>query len=104
MKIKDKIWDEKIHWFKFKFRLIFFAIGILFTILKILEVTIWSRSFVITMIFVVLELIFYGMFFAPLIATHATGTPLGICTMESRESSPPKSLVFIGTVITGQGV
>ena len=62
MKIKDKIWNEKIHWFKFKFRLIFLAIGILFTILKILEVTIWSRSFVITMIFVVLELIFYGMF------------------------------------------
>lgn len=68
MKIKDKIWNEKIHWFKFKFRLIFLAIGILFTILKILEVTIWSRSFVITMIFVVLELIFYGMFFAPFIS------------------------------------
>ncbi len=67
MKIKDKIWDEKIHWFKLKFRLIFLAVGILFTILKILEVTIWSRSFVITMIFMVLELIFYGMFFAPLL-------------------------------------
>lgn len=68
MSVKDKIWDEKIHWFKLKFRLIFLAIGFIFTILKILEVTVWSRSFVITMIFMVLELIFYGMFFAPLIA------------------------------------
>lgn len=25
MKIKDKILNEKIHWFKFKFRLIFFG-------------------------------------------------------------------------------
>ncbi len=68
MSVKDKIWDEKIHWFKLKFRLIFLAIGFIFTILKILEVTVWSRSFVITMIFMVLELIFYGIFFAPLSA------------------------------------
>ncbi len=68
MSVKDKIWNEKIHWFKLKFRLIFLAIGFIFTILKILEVTVWSRSFVITMIFMVLELIFYGIFFAPLIA------------------------------------
>ena len=27
-------------------------------------------------------------FFAPLIATVATGTPPGICTIESKESSP----------------
>lgn len=68
MSVKDKIWNEKIHCFKLKFRLIFLAIGFIFTILKILEVTVWSRSFVITMIFMVLELIFYGIFFAPLIA------------------------------------
>lgn len=68
MSVKDKIWNEKIHWFKLKFRVIFLAIGFIFTILKILEVTVWSRSFVITMIFMVLELIFYGIFFAPLIA------------------------------------
>lgn len=68
MSVKDKIWNEKIHWLKLKFRLIFLAIGFIFTILKILEVTVWSRSFVITMIFMVLELIFYGIFFAPLIA------------------------------------
>lgn len=68
MSVKDKIWNEKIHWFKLKFRLIFLAIGFIFTILKILEVTVWSRSFVITTIFMVLELIFYGIFFAPLIA------------------------------------
>lgn len=68
MSVKDKIWNEKIHWFKLKFRLIFLAIGFIFTILKILEVTVWSRSFVITMIFMALELIFYGIFFAPLIA------------------------------------
>lgn len=28
----------------------------------------------------------------------------GICTMESRESMPPKSLVFMGTPTTGSGV
>ena len=43
-------------------------------------------------------------FFAPLIATQATGTPEGIWTMDSRESRPPRSLVFIGTPITGSGV
>jgi len=68
MKFKDKIWDEWIHWFRFKFRLIFFAIGVVFTILKILEVTIWSRSVVLTIIFVLFELIFYCLFFAPYIA------------------------------------
>lgn len=66
--LKIKYGMKKIHWFKLKFRLIFLAIGFIFTILKILEVTVWSRSFVITMIFMVLELIFYGIFFAPLIA------------------------------------
>lgn len=68
MKIKGKIWDNKIHWFKLKFRLIFLFIGLLFTTLKIFEVTLWSRNVIITMIFVVLELIFYGLFFAPIIA------------------------------------
>ncbi len=43
-------------------------------------------------------------FFAPLMATVATGTPEGICTMESSESSPPRSEVFMGTAITGRGV
>jgi len=43
-------------------------------------------------------------FFAPLMATVATGTPEGICTIDNRESSPPRSLVFIGTAITGLGV
>lgn len=68
MSVKDKIWNEKIHWFKLKFRLIFLAIGFIFTILKILEMTVWSRSFIIALVFGISELIFYGMFFAPLIA------------------------------------
>ena len=67
MKIK-KIWDEKIHWFKLKFRFTFLGIAIIFTILKILELTIWSRSFIIALIFSILELVFYGIFFAPFIA------------------------------------
>src|SRR5262249_16381916 len=37
-------------------------------------------------------------------ATVATGTPAGIWTMESRESSPPKAAVSTGTPITGSGV
>lgn len=68
MRLKDKIWDKKIHWFTLKFRFIFLVISIIFTILKILEVTIWSRSFIITFVFIVFELIFYGMFFIPIIA------------------------------------
>ena len=43
-------------------------------------------------------------FLAPLMATQATGTPEGICTMDSSESSPPRSLVFMGTAMTGFGV
>ena len=43
-------------------------------------------------------------FLAPSTATQATGMPLGICTMDSRESSPPRSLVFMGTAMTGRGV
>ena len=43
-------------------------------------------------------------FFAPFIATQATGTPEGICTIDSSESRPPRSLVFMGTAITGFGV
>ena len=43
-------------------------------------------------------------FFAPLMATVATGTPPGICTMESRESRPFKALDFTGTPITGSVV
>ena len=39
----------------------------------------------------------------PLMATVATGMPLGICTMEYRESTPPRSEVFIGIPITGRG-
>ena len=39
---------------------------------------------------------------APLMATQATGTPGGICTMLSSESRPPRSLVLIGTPITGR--
>ena len=37
-------------------------------------------------------------------ATQATGTPEGICTIDSSESIPPRSLVFIGTPMTGSGV
>ena len=36
-------------------------------------------------------------------ATVATGIPLGICTMEYRESTPPRSDVFMGIPITGIG-
>src|SRR3954469_11452758 len=35
---------------------------------------------------------------------HATGTPDGICTIESSESIPPRSDVFIGTPMTGSSV
>ncbi len=45
-------------------------------------------------------------FFGPLLlaATVATGTPLGIWTIESRESSPPSIAVAIGTPMTGNTV
>ena len=39
----------------------------------------------------------------PLIATVATGIPEGICTIEYRESTPPRSEVFMGMPITGKG-
>ena len=39
---------------------------------------------------------------APSIATVATGTPLGICTIESRLSSPSSLLSDTGTPITGR--
>src|SRR6476659_6793607 len=35
---------------------------------------------------------------------QATGTPDGICTIESRESMPPRSEVFMGTPMTGSSV
>ena len=41
---------------------------------------------------------------APSIATVATGMPFGICTMESRLSMPPITLVAIGTPMTGSVV
>ena len=37
-------------------------------------------------------------------ATVATGTPAGICTMESSESCPERLEVFTGTPMTGSGV
>ncbi len=37
-------------------------------------------------------------------ATVATGTPPGICTVESKESRPPETLVSMGTPMTGSGV
>jgi AcrR family transcriptional regulator len=43
-------------------------------------------------------------FFAPLIATVATGTPGGICTIEYKLSKPLIVLVFTGTPITGKCV
>src|ERR1700761_5086566 len=43
-------------------------------------------------------------FFAPSIATQATGIPGGICTAESSASSPPRLLPRIGTPITGRSV
>jgi hypothetical protein len=43
-------------------------------------------------------------FFAPSIATVATGTPPGICTVASRASRPPMPDVLIGTPITGRVV
>ena len=36
--------------------------------------------------------------------TVATGTPAGICTMESRESMPSRCFSGTGTPITGSGV
>ena len=41
-------------------------------------------------------------FFAALIPTVATGTPGGICTIESKESSPLSDFVIIGIPITGK--
>ena len=38
------------------------------------------------------------------IATVATGTPDGICTIDSRESIPSRCLRGTGTPITGSGV
>ena len=37
-------------------------------------------------------------------ATVATGTPRGICTIECRESTPERAEVFTGTPTTGSGV
>ena len=37
-------------------------------------------------------------------ATVATGTPAGICTMDSRESMPSRYFSATGTPITGSGV
>ena len=37
-------------------------------------------------------------------ATHATGTPAGICTMDSSESMPSIAPPLIGTPITGSVV
>ena len=42
-------------------------------------------------------------FFPPLMATVAQGMPPGIWTMEYRESTPPRSEVFIGMPMTGSG-
>lgn len=64
--IKDKIWNSKTHWFSFKFSFIFLGMGILFTILNILETTIWRRSAVTSLILMFLSLIFYSFFFAPI--------------------------------------
>ena len=41
---------------------------------------------------------------APPIATVATGTPAGICTIESSESIPSRYVSGTGTPITGSGV
>ena len=41
---------------------------------------------------------------APPIDTVATGTPAGICTMESSESIPSRYFSGTGTPITGSGV
>lgn len=41
---------------------------------------------------------------APLTATVATGTPLGICTMDSKLSRPPIMDVLMGTPMTGRVV
>ena len=44
-------------------------------------------------------------FFAPFSATVATGTPPGICKIESTESQPSIELLdFTGTPITGSGL
>ena len=43
-------------------------------------------------------------FSAPSMATVATGTPLGIWTMDSRESSPSRVELLMGRPITGTGV
>lgn len=67
MRIKDKIWNEDRHWFTFKFSLIFLLVGFICTILMILELTIWNKNPVICVILMISELVFYSIFFAPII-------------------------------------
>lgn len=67
MKIKDKIWNKEKHWFKFKFSLIFLIFGVLFTLLLVLEMTVWNQNIILSLIFSFSSLVFYALFFAPLI-------------------------------------
>ena len=67
LKIKDKIWSKEKHWFKFKFNLLFLMLGLLFTLLLVLEMTIWNHYIVLSLIYSFLSLVFYVLFFAPLI-------------------------------------
>lgn len=64
---KDQIWDSKRHWFKFKFSLIFLGIGLLFSTLLILAMTIWNHDIVLCLVFGFLSIVFYSLFFAPII-------------------------------------
>ena len=43
-------------------------------------------------------------FLAPLMATVATGTPAGICTIDNSESWPFSVELFTGTPMTGSSV
>ncbi|HBJ18237.1 MAG TPA: hypothetical protein DDY70_00595 [Clostridiales bacterium] len=68
MKIKDKIWDKEKHWFRWKFRLIFLLIGLVFTLLMILELTVWGPDPVRSMLFSFCSWVFYLLFLVPVLA------------------------------------
>lgn len=65
--MKEKIWNKEKHWFTIKFSLIFLFLAILFTILLILSMTVWGHNIALCLPFMFFALIFYSLFFAPII-------------------------------------
>lgn len=59
MKWKDKIWNKKRNWFTFRFSLVFLVVGIIFEVLPILEMTLWSKNDLFAIICSFLSLVFF---------------------------------------------